>query len=87
MQSWVGSHKSNLIASWGPPHNISSDGRDGEVFTYYYGRNLGQTPGQVRKDAWGNIQYTAPQQQGYTATRMFYVDSEGTIYNWRWQGY
>jgi hypothetical protein len=35
----------------------------------------------------GSISYTAPQATGYVATRMFWVNSQGAIYNWRWQGF
>lgn len=34
MQSWVGFHKSDLIQAWGPPTSVSSDGKDGQTFTY-----------------------------------------------------
>ena len=27
MQSWVGHHQSELIASWGPPLQVASDGK------------------------------------------------------------
>jgi hypothetical protein len=36
--------------------------------------------------AGGVVFYTAPQSTQRTATRMFYVNSEGVIYSWRWQG-
>jgi len=88
MNSWLDHHKSELIASWGPPNQISSDGKDGEILIYYYNRNLGQTPGLITNNPYGSgIQYTAPQQNTYTASRMFYVNSEGKIYYWRWQGF
>ena len=31
MTSWEGHHKSELIQDWGPPNNISSDDKDGEI--------------------------------------------------------
>ena len=35
MQSWVGSHKSKLIASsWGKPSRIESDGNGGQILVY-----------------------------------------------------
>ncbi|WP_444897420.1 hypothetical protein ACJJIQ_07440 [Microbulbifer sp. ANSA003] len=86
MQSWVGHHKADLIASWGPPNQVADDGRGGEILIYNSYVNLGQTPGRVQTDYWGNTTYTVPQQNGYQRTRMFYVNPEGYIYNWRWQG-
>jgi hypothetical protein len=35
---------------------------------------------------YGHGRYTAPTQNGYYATRMFYVNQSGIIYSWRWQG-
>lgn len=86
MESWVGHHQSELIASWGPPNQTASDGKDGTILIYGNYVNLGQTPGQVRTDYYGNMAYTAPQQRGYNRTRMFYVDTRGYVYSWRWQG-
>jgi len=86
MQSWVGHHKSELYQSWGPPTRITGDGQGGEILIYETYINTGQTSGEVRANPNGSISYTTPQQNGYTRTRMFYVDKYGKIYNWRWQG-
>ncbi len=86
MQTWVGHHQSELIASWGPPQSTASDGKGGTILIYQSYVNLGQTPGQVTPTGYGNYYYTAPQQNGYGRSRMFYVDSNGIIYSWRWQG-
>jgi hypothetical protein len=86
MQSWVGSHQHDLILSWGPPTRSTSDGADGWILIYEYDRNGGQIPGKAYRGADGATYYTAPQNTGYTAQRMFYVHSDGIIYSWRWQG-
>src|SRR2546425_642135 len=86
MQSWVGHHQSDLIASWGPPQSTASDGKRGTILIYRRYVTLGQAPGQVTATGYGNYNYTAPQQNGYEQSRMFYVDSNGIIYSWRWQG-
>lgn len=86
MESWVGKHQSDLILSWGPPRQTASDGKGGSILVYGNYVNLGQTPGRATADYYGNVTYTAPQQQGYQRTRMFYVDENGYIYAWRWQG-
>jgi hypothetical protein len=86
MQSWVGKHQSSLIASWGPPQQISTDGKGGSVLIYGQYVDFGQSPGQGHIDSYGNFTYTAPKQRGYQRTRMFYVDPNGYIYGWRWKG-
>ncbi len=87
MQSWVGSHQSDLIASWGPPNRTASDGKGGTILIYEQYVNLGQTPGHATTDYFGNITYTAPQQQGYQRSRMLWVDENGVIYRWKWKGF
>jgi len=34
LNSWIGSSKQNLIYSWGPPAQTTSDGSDGEILIY-----------------------------------------------------
>jgi hypothetical protein len=86
MNSWVGSHYSDMMLKWGPPTYSTSDGRGGQILVYRYNRNGWATPGKAWKDQWGNVYYTAPQNYDYVAERMFYVDDKGIIYSWRWQG-
>ena len=99
MKSWEGRHQSELIASWGPPHQTSIDEKGGTVLIYTYYVDQGQTPGTVKRhniNPLGNksilgdtstYTYTAPKQRGYNKTRMFYVNSDGYIYSFKWQGY
>lgn len=90
MNSWLGHHQSDLIASWGPPTRTASDGKGGSILIYEQFVDLGQSPGEVRwdwgKDFWGKdsggITYKEPQQHGYVRTRMFYVNERGYIYHW-----
>jgi hypothetical protein len=63
MESWVGHHQSELILAWGPPNQVSSDGKGGQVLIYSGYVNLGQTPGRANVDYFGNVTYTAPQQK------------------------
>lgn len=86
MQSWVGHTKAELYQSLGPPTRVTEDGQGGEILIYEQYINTGQTPGQVYQDYNGNVRYTNPQQNGYSRTRMFYVNERGVIYSWRWQG-
>jgi hypothetical protein len=87
MQSWVGSSKAQLYQSWGPPTRVTEDGQGGEILIYESYVNMGQQPGQVYTNYDGSIGYKSPQQRGYARTRMFYVNRDGVIYSWRWQGY
>lgn len=87
MDSWVGHHQSDLIAQWGPPNEVSSDGQGGAILIYYKWVDLGQKPGEINTDMMGNATYTAPEKRGYRRVRMFYVNAEGFIYRWRWQGF
>lgn len=87
MQTWVGSTKAKLYQSLGPPSRVTEDGQGGEILIYDSYVNLGQTPGTVQRNSYNNsVRYTSPQQNGYSRTRMFYVNSSGVIYNWRWKG-
>ena len=40
MQSWVGSHQSQLILSWGPPNQTTSDGAGGTILIYAAERRI-----------------------------------------------
>jgi hypothetical protein len=86
MDSWIGSHQSDLIASWGPPARTASDGKGGTILIYEQYVDLGQKAGRATVDSGGNVRYTAPESRGYTQTRMFYVNDRGIIYHWMWQG-
>ncbi len=80
MQSWVGSTEGDLIAAWGPPQGVYSDGRGGKILAYY-GHVAVSVPGYV----YGNY-YTAPHDGGWDQQRMFYINKDGVIYSWRWKG-
>jgi hypothetical protein len=101
MNSWMGVHESVLLQRWGPPSQVVGDGQGGKIFVYANQRQW-TTPDtrqqtttvNGRVDGYGNISGTAtttttgsaPTVQGYTATRMFYINSSGYVYSWRWKG-
>lgn len=87
MDTWKGHHKSELYQKWGPPSRTTDDGLGGEILIYEKWVDLGQTAGQVYQNPGGSVSYTTPQQEGYLRTRMFYVNKNGVIYSWRWQGW
>jgi hypothetical protein len=102
MNSWVGIHESVLLQKWGPPSQIVGDGQGGKIFLYVAQREW-TTPDTRRQtttingqvDGNGNINGTAtttttgsaPTVDGYAATRMFFINSKGYVYSWRWKGY
>lgn len=85
MDSWVGHYQSELVAYWGTPTEIVSDGKGGSVVIY---ESLKGTWGNLRdKRIVGGTHYpTKSRQPGYAATRIFYVNEEGIIYSWKWSG-
>lgn len=86
MDSWLGHSKAELLQSWGPPTKVDSDGQGGEILTYDKSVALTQTPGTVYNNGYGGINYTRPQNNVVTRSRMFYVNQQGKIYHWLAQG-
>ena len=85
MASWVGHYESELIASWGKPTKITSDKKGGRIVVY---ESLKGIWGDTKdKHIVGGSHYpTGKRQEGYAATRTFFVDEEGIIYGWKWSG-
>jgi hypothetical protein len=71
MDSWLESHKSSLIQSWGPPTRYDSDGQDGEILIYEYSRTVGGY-------AYGNYM-----QRTFVDYKEIFVNKEGIIYFYR----
>jgi len=84
MASFKGEHKSTLILEWGPPTDISTDGKDGEV--YIYSSERGGANHSTKYDSSSNSYKTTSRDNSYTAKRMFYIDKEGIIYHYKWEG-
>lgn len=74
MDSWVGHHKSELIQSWGPATRYESDGKGGEILIYERSVTTGRFIGN---------NYVQNTRNPY---KMFYADSNGKIYYWRFGG-
>jgi len=91
MASWQGRPQADVVQKWGPPTRTASDGADGTILIYDY-VNLGQPRGEafVPPQGYaipdGAIWYTAPQEAGYVARRMFWIDASGKVYDERWHG-
>jgi hypothetical protein len=96
LQSWMGHNFNELIAVWGPPSQVFSDGRGGAIFVYALNRSWVQ-PGSAATTyqtyvigdylyTYGTTTYIPAVVQGYTAYRMFWISSDGVIYSWAWRG-
>ena len=75
MNSWIGSHKSQIIQSWGPPMGgTTSDGNGGEILMYTDSRQLIMPPignGPIMGKTITDYQYV-------------YCRADGTIYYIKW---
>lgn len=101
MSSWMNHHYSDLVRSWGAPHRIVNDRYGGQILIYYLSRNFTlpgiihtQTSRSVSSDKNSSIHssdsfsiYLPPQNIGYNASRIFWVNRRGIIYKWAWDGY
>lgn len=71
MDSWLGSHKSELIREWGAPNRYDSDGKGGEILIW------------EEKRVVGAVMYGVYQQRTLTNYREFFATSAGILYLWR----
>jgi hypothetical protein len=100
MQSWENVHYSDLIMSWGPPQAVYADGQGGRILVYTAQRQW-VTPATATTTTtasataydnyiWGQAEsittFNPAQLRGYTAYRMFQINSAGRIVNWSWRG-
>jgi hypothetical protein len=89
----MGKDANELIANWGPPSRVMSDGKGGQVLVYAESREW-VTPGRARTtytdygygQGVARTTYTPATVDGYTAYRMFWVNSENRVYSWSWKG-
>lgn len=81
MKSWLGASQDELLLEWGPPTYTTSDLKGGTIWVYEFQR---QTTGTAYTTQYGYTYYNAPVQ--YKAVRQFFIDSNGIIYAYRWQG-
>jgi hypothetical protein len=96
MNSWMGHNVSEVVANWGPPAQVMEIGGGNRLFVWTAVRewttpgtattttNVYGTPGFAT--AYSTTNYTPPQTSGYNATRTFWVNSDGEIYQWAWRG-
>lgn len=70
MKTWVGSHKSKVILSWGAPNRYASDGNNGEIMIWETSKIVTFNDG------------TLFMQKRVRDYKEFYVDAVGVIYNY-----
>ena len=85
MDSWVGHYQTELVAAWGRPTKVVPNEGGGQTLFY---ESLKGTWGESKdKRVVGGAQFkTEPRQEGYVAIREFYVDRNGIINSWKWEG-
>jgi hypothetical protein len=85
MESWVGHRQTELVETWGPPTKIIPDGEGGSMIIYESLKGIWGD--EKNKRIVGGAQYAAePKQPGYAARRVFYVNEDGVIQSWKWEG-
>ncbi|MCB2185906.1 MAG: hypothetical protein KQJ78_05775 [Deltaproteobacteria bacterium] len=86
MASWVGHSSTELISAWGLPKHLKPDENGGKILVYEYDRQY-TVKGLIHQIPFSNSYYLEPDHtEHYVATREFYVDSNGIITRWAWQG-
>jgi hypothetical protein len=100
MRSYLNHHYSDLVANWGQPDQTMSDGNGGQIWTYLKERSWtmpgsSQTTEQITSynnfgatSAYGqaNTTYTPPQTTTWQSRRTFFINADGIIYRYSWQG-
>ena len=81
MKTWLNASKDQLLLQWGPPSETFRDGKGGEIWTYTF---TNQTTGYAYTDSYGHTYWRSPQQ--YQVVRQFFINEDGIIYAYRWQG-
>ena len=72
LNSWMGTHKSKLIAQWGPPTKYDSDGKGGEILMYEQSKVL------------STYTYGTWVQNVVIYYTYMYADPKGYLYHWNY---
>src|SRR5690606_35150617 len=84
MQSWVGTHESQLYMQWGPPTQVLDDGAGGKIVVYAINRQYvrpGRATTTVTDYGFGYAEatttYDPPQVIEWSVYRAFWVNRQG----------
>jgi hypothetical protein len=92
MASWAGGNANDLIAVLGPPNRVIDRGK-GKIFISIFDRTS-STPAEVvtrEFDKWFDgkrvrANYVPSETADHLAFRVFWINSQNTIYRWAWRG-
>ena len=100
MNSWKKNHISDVIRSWGPPQQITTDGAGGRI--YVWSQNVNIPLAKAKSKTKGTVtyspfldEYTIKSKTTYTKpviiegqkVRMFWVNKDGIVYHWQAKGF
>lgn len=83
MASWVGHHANDLIASWGPPQQVMSDGSGGQIFIYDRSGSVvipGQSTTTTNFTGTGNATYNQYGNTGYLSGNAYGTAQTNSTY-------
>ncbi len=100
MNSWKGNHISDVIRSWGPPQQVTTDGAGGRIYVWSKNVNIPLTKAKSKTKRTVTYspyldQYTIKSKTTYTEpvviegqkVRMFWANKNGIVYHWRAKGF
>lgn len=92
MDGWLNSSKANLLRTNGTPTTISSDGKEGEIYSYEisYTKTIGggssyiiHNDGKYVLPQYKDVTFDTPAaRRQVTHSNMFFIDKDGIIYYW-----
>jgi hypothetical protein len=80
---YLDKHKSIVYANQGPPDRITSDGGTGEILIYSSSNTVTEPGYAVRSRDGRILYYTKSTERTTTHRTMFYIDSNGFVYQWK----
>lgn len=97
MESWKGHHVSELIRSVGPPQRIVSDAAGGKIYIWRSEVKIPLAKEKTERRGTATVigdtifykektKTTPALNIEYDKVRMFWVNSQGIIYHWKWKG-
>ena len=82
MAYWMGHNMNDLLAAWGRPTSVMSDGNGGQILLYDWSSQPAMSGSTTMKGDMTEDNAVAPVQR----QRIFWADSKGTLYRWSLRG-